>query len=417
MKTRARGPRLDWPSRRSADGIRAGVYSDEAILAEAYGAAHAEVPDTPRGWANRLIQGDNLGVMAGLRAEFAGSVDLVYIDPPFASGVDYEHRAAGVTAFSDTWEGGLSDYLDMLWERLVLIHDLLAPNGSLFVHVGWHANAHVRLLLDELFGPDRLVDEIVWHYQTSSGASNGGLIKNHATIFHYAKGADWTFNQLRDPWPAATLRKWQKDDQGRVYRVQNRFSKRYYIHPEGKRIDDVWAYTLASRSYERTHYPTQKPLALLERIVQMSSRPGDLVADFFCGSGTTLVAAESSGRRWIGSDLSPLAVQTARRRILALGDRRPFEVWSNVEDIGRMDVQLSGNLFAQLDPATASHLVEWGVDWAYDGIFRPSFTAYRTRRSTDFALKSDHTLPGSGLVEVRAYDAAGRTYAWSGSRP
>jgi len=270
-------------------------------------------------WSNRLYQGDNLDVLAALLPELGGQVDLVYIDPPYASGVDYG-------AFDDTWHGGIPDYLAMLRPRLALIRDLLAPTGSLFVHVGWHVNAHVRLLLDDLFGPDRLIDEIIWHYQTSSGAPARALIKNHATIFHYARSDAWVFNQIREPWPERTLRKWQRDADGRIYRVQNRFGKRYYIDPAGKRIDDVWEFTLASRSHERTRYPTQKPEALLDRLIRMSSHEGDLVADFFCGSGTTLAAAQKAGRRWIGCDVGDLAIETTARRIDALGADPAFEV-------------------------------------------------------------------------------------------
>ncbi len=301
------------------------------------GRVAAGPPDSPDShnsnplWPNRLYQGDNLAILRELRGSLAGKIDLVYIDPPFASGVDYasspnEGAPVSRDAYRDKWIGGLAGYLDMLWPRLVLVRELLAPTGSLFVHVGWQVNAHVRLMLDEVFGPDRLADEIVWHYQTSSGAPSAALIKNHGTIFHYVKGSTWTFNQLREPWPEATLRKWQRDEDGRVYRVQNRFGKRYYIDPEGKRIDDVWEFTLASRSYERTLYPTQKPEALLDRIIRMASNPGDLVADFFCGSGTTLAAAQKLGRRWIGCDLGDLAIQTTRRRLLAIPGDVAFEL-------------------------------------------------------------------------------------------
>jgi len=293
------------------------------------------------GWRNKLIWGDNLLVMNSLMDRFGGKIDLIYIDPPFATGADFsfsaeigdsgdelfkEQSVIEEKAYSDTWGGGLSSYLAMMFPRLKCIRHLLSPTGSVFVHVGWQANSHLRLLLDELFGGNALADEIIWHYQTSSGAPTSSLIKNHATILRYANGPSATFNQLREPWPEDTLKKWQKDDDGRIYRVQNKFGKRFYIDPAGRLIDDIWKETLASRSHERVNYPTQKPLALLKKAIELCSKPGDLVADFFVGSGTTLVAAETLGRRWIGCDLGRYAVHTSRKRLLDVQDCKPFEV-------------------------------------------------------------------------------------------
>lgn len=415
--------------------------------------------------ANRLFHGDNLAVSRWLgEAGAAGSIDLVYIDPPYASGVDYasspnEGALISREAYRDTWEGGVAGYLAMLRPRLEAIHRLLAPTGSLFVHVGWQVNAHVRLMLDEIFGADRFVDEIIWHYQTSSGAPAASLIKNHATIYHYARGATWTFNQLREPWPDSTLRKWQRDEEGRIYRVQNRFGKRYYIDPAGKRIDDVWKFTLGSRSHERTLYPTQKPEALLDRIIRMASHPGDLVADFFCGSGTTLAAAEKAGRRWIGCDLGDLAIQTTRRRLLAIPGRAGFEILAlrrepgsatgrsdggdpeagfdlrariETDPGGRQVVVLEGLTYRRpdllperfreraADPggAWADFLDEWAVDWNYDGrVLQPAWSSFRTRKDRTLALRSEPFAGPTGKVRVRAVDIFGRQAAWESQVP
>ncbi len=368
---------------------------------------------------NRLYQGDNLAIMEALAPEFAGRVDLVYIDPPYASGVDYvsspnEGAAMSREAYRDTWAGGVAEYLAMLRPRLAAIRDLLAPTGSVFVHVGWQVNAHVRLLLDDLFGADRLVDEIVWRYQTSGGAPGAALIKNHATIFHYASSDRWTFNQLREPWPERTLRKWQRDADGRIYRVQNRYGKRYYIDPAGKRIDDVWEFTLASRSHERTAYPTQKPEALLDRIIRMASDPGNLVADFFCGSGTTLAAAEKAGRRWIGCDAGELAIQTTRRRLLGLPCRTPFELHT----APRLGLSLQAEIARQdgghVLHVTAASLDEWAVDWDFDGdVFRPHFWAFKTRRERELATCSPLHEGRVGEIRVRAVDVSGQEAVWS----
>ena len=194
----------------------------------------------PRGWCNRLYRGDNLALLRRWARAGLPPLDLIYVDPPYLTGVAYlasrnEGSRHAREAYSDVWEGGVLEYLADLQPRLEAIYEVLAPTGSLFVHVGWQVNAHVRLLLDRIFGPDKLVDEIIWHYQTSSGAPGAALIKNHATIFHYAKGDRWVFNQLREPWPERTLRKWQRDEDGRIYRVQNKFGKRYYIDPEDRK--------------------------------------------------------------------------------------------------------------------------------------------------------------------------------------
>lgn len=445
------GPRLQWAGRESTS-----PEPRPATLTR----IEQQGPDPAAG--NLLIAGDNLGVMAALRAEFEGKVDLIYLDPPFATGLDWTlkspvGRHKGVTdgpsilqrAYSDCWPGGLDGYLDMLWPRLEAAYRLLAPTGSLFVHVGWQTNSHVRLMLDELFGPGHLTDEIVWHYRTSGGAPAATLIKNHATIYRYAKGATWTFEPPRESWPPSTLRKWQRDDQGRVYRLQNKMARRYYVDPRGKRADDVWEATLASRSHERTGYPTQKPEALLERIVEMACRPGDLVADFFCGSGTTAAVADRLGRRWIACDSGALAVQTARRRLARAGAsfalaeaEGPARGWS-VGLAGSL-AEIEARLVRCADPGawkleleafhvpdrhawpdevqaacTAWHdpLEEWEVDWSHDGeVFRPTFASRRVRQDRTLALSTPPTRiePGRHVVLVRALDFRGIASFWRG---
>ena len=235
------------------------------------------------------------------------------------------------------------------------------------------------------------------------------------------------------------MRKWQRDEEGRVYRQQTRFGKRYYVHPDGKRIDDVWDITLASRSHERLLYPTQKPEALLERVIALASQPGDLVADFFAGSGTTLAVADRLGRRWIGCDDSPAAIGTIRSRLLgqaaafdlleAPGARRGWSLGESdespclearVERTGtQWVVQLCDLTGSQGWPAAVQDwhdaLEEWAVDWDYDGaVFRPAFSAQRRRGDRRLALVSAPvSLPApSRRVHVRAIDCFGRSCHW-----
>jgi len=311
------------------------------------------------GWTNKLIWGDNKLILSSLKngplrkeIEAQGGLKLIYIDPPFDVGADFsmdikigegddeesftkKPSVIEEIAYRDTWGKGADSFIAMIYERLKLMHDLLAEDGSIYVHCDYRLSGHMRLVLDEVFGKENLINDVIWHYQTSSGTVKGKFIKNHDTIYFYAKDREkHIFNLVKEPWPEATLKKWQKDEQGRIYRVQNKFDKRYYIDPSGKNIDDVWDITLSSRTHERIDYPTQKPEELITRIINASSNEGDLVADFFCGSGTTLAVAEKLGRKWIGSDLGKFGIHTSRKRLIGVQrelkkegkDFRAFEI-------------------------------------------------------------------------------------------
>jgi len=196
---------------------------------------------------------------------------------------------------------------------------LLSDDGSVYVHLDSKKGHYAKVLLDEIFGENNLVNEIIWHYQTSSGAVQKKFIKNHENIFFYAKNKnEYKFNLIRSPWSEKTLKKWQRDEKGRIYRVQNKYGKKYYIDPAGKLVDDVWDITLSSRTYERIGYPTQKPEELLERIIRASSDDGDIVLDAFAGSGTTSAVAEKLRRRWIAIDCGKLSIYTIQKRMLNL---------------------------------------------------------------------------------------------------
>lgn len=248
------------------------------------------------------------------------SVDLIYLDPPFFSNKTYEviwGDEAEVRSFEDRWEGGIHHYLSWMKPRLVELRRVLKDTGTLYLHCDPHASHHLRVLLDDVFGANRFLNEIIWHYRTSGGAPKKTLIRNHDTIYRYSKGPakNVTWNAPREPWPKSTLRKWQTDEDGRIYRYQKLTGKRYYVHPDGKLMDDVWEITLSSRSRERLGWPTQKPEALLRRIIESSSNEGDVVLDPFCGCGTTVAVAEQTGRRWIGIDISPTAMKVMERRL------------------------------------------------------------------------------------------------------
>ena len=264
-----------------------------------------------------LYCNDNVERLAALPSE---SVDLIYLDPPFFSNRHYEviwGDEAEVRSFEDRWEGGIQHYIAWMKPRVADLHRVLKKTGTIYLHCDSHASHHLRVLLDDVFGPRRFLNEIIWHHPTAGGAPKKTLIRNHDTIFRYAKGAakDVTWIAPREPWPESTLRKWQRDEDGRIYRTQNKFGKRYYIDPRGKLMDDVWNIMLPSRSGERLGWPTQKPEALLERVIEASSNPEDVVLDPFCGCGTTVAVAERLGRRWIGIDISPTAITVMQRRL------------------------------------------------------------------------------------------------------
>lgn len=280
---------------------------------------------------NQLIWGDNKLVIASLLSEFRGSIDLIYIDPPFDVGADFtmqvplggEKEEVGkdqsileMVAYRDMWGRGTDSYIHMLFERLSLMRDLLSDRGNLYVHCDWRVNALLRAVLDEVMGQASFINELVWTYGLGAAAGKRTFHRKHDTIFLYGKTSNYTFNMQRgDVTPAMAAKYCHEDEQGRYMMAAGR---KYYLQG-GKPLNSVWSIpTMAATSSERLGYATQKPEALLEPIIQASSNEGDLVADFFCGSGTTLAVAEKLGRRWIGCDLGRFAIHTARKRLIGV---------------------------------------------------------------------------------------------------
>ena len=291
------------------------------------------------GWRNKLIWGDNLLVMGSLLEKFAGKVDLIYIDPPFATGADFSFTAEvgdegeGVLrrqsvveekAYRDTWGRGLASFASMISERLALMRDLLKDTG--YVHCDYRVNWLVHCVLDDLFGPENFLNHISWYYRRWNIAGKM-YAANHDDLFLYAKRKGrHTFNQLYIPKSvksSAQGKSWKSvfDDDG---------VRRSILTDEptkGVPMPDVWEISMINPvGKERVGYPTQKPEALLERAALASSNEDDLICDFFCGSGTTLAVAEKLGRRWIGCDLGRWGVHTTRKRLLGIENCKPFEV-------------------------------------------------------------------------------------------
>lgn len=285
-------------------------------------------------WYNRLIQGERVEVLTTLATEFAGCIDLAYIDPPFMTGRDF--MSGSTLAYSDKWRGELDAYVPWLAQTLRLLHHLLAEDGSLYVHLDWRVAHYARILLDEIFGPNLdgqsagFQNEIIWHYQ-SGGRATRRYARKHDSILFYSKSAEYCFHGERIGEKRGTgkrnhMRKYL-DEHGQV-NWSIKAHGRVYTYSEESRMTpaDVWSDIshLHQRDPERNGYATQKPAALLERILLASSEPGDLVLDCFCGSGVTPVVAEQLGRRWLASDQGDLAIAATRARLLALPDRTVF---------------------------------------------------------------------------------------------
>ena len=289
-------------------------------------------------WRNRLIWGDKKYVLPSLLAEFAGKVDLIYIDPPFATGQDFSFQAtvgdesftkeASIIeqkAYRDTWGTGLDGYLKWLCEAGIVLHELLSELGSLYLHCDPTAGHYIKLVLDEIFGINCFRSEVVWGYRTQ-GVSKRWWPHKHDTVFLYTKSGNWTFHpQMERQFYQKAFRHTQVDSKGR-----------HYVDTY---LRDVWDHDntrpTISQSLERTGYTTQKPEALLERIIRASSNEGDLVLDCFCGSGTTSAVAEKLNRRWIACDLGRFAIHTTRKRLLAIDNVRPFVV----QNLGKYERQ------------------------------------------------------------------------------
>ena len=317
-----------------------------------------------KGWTNKLIWGDNKLILSSLKngalreeIEKQGGLKLIYIDPPFDVGADFSMKieigedeltkkpnVLEELAYRDTWGRGTDSFIAMIYERLILMRDLLADDGSIYVHCDYRVSGHMRLILDEVFGKDNFINEIIWDKGFRGTESKRNFQKSHETIFYYVKSDNYIWNQQGQPYKDDSLGRYNKvDDDGRRYALIKRYKTdgtvyygKTYPKEQGKSVNDVIGHvsTMASTDKERLDYPTQKPEDLISILIKSSSNEGDLVADFFAGSGTTLAVAEKLGRKWIGSDLGKFSIHTTRKRMIGVQrelknngkDFRAFEI-------------------------------------------------------------------------------------------
>ncbi len=311
---------------------------------------------------NRLIWGDNKLVMASLLREFRGSIDLIYIDPPFDVGADFtmdvpigdgketvekDQSTLEMVAYRDMWGKGTDSYLHMMYERLTLMKELLSERGSIFIHCDWHVNFFLRQIMIEVFSPATFKNEIIWYYYNKMQGNVNRYASNHDVIIWHSKTNNYFYEPIREN-RGETVRQikrvWNKET-GKLVNAKDENGHVIYIETNERTVDDVWRLPMLQPAdlSQNVGYSTQKPEALLERIIKASSNEGDLVADFFCGSGTTGAVAERLGRRWIMADLGRFAIHTSRKRMIEVqrtlhGEGQSYRAF-DVYNLGRYERQ------------------------------------------------------------------------------
>jgi adenine-specific DNA-methyltransferase len=427
-----------------------------------------------KGWTNKLIWGDNKFVLSSLRSgplreeiEANGGIKLIYIDPPFDVGADFtmqieigeesvekQPNVLEEIAYRDTWGQGNDSFACMIYERIRLMHSLLANNGSIFIHCDYRVSSLMRQILDEIFGSDNFRNEIIWKRSTSTGNVTNRCGTLHDTIFYYSKSSDYIFNMQYHAYEEKYLNRAKKDESGRLYipiptgnpslrpnlvyeykgykppsngfkwtktkmmelDSQNRLIfpedkngriqyKQYLDEMEGIKLQDLWTdiYAVNPVAKERADYPTQKPEALLERIIKMATNEGDIVCDFFVGSGTTSAVAEKNGRKWICSDLGKFSIHTARKRLIGVQrelknqvkDFRAFEILN----LGKYERQFFVSGLDELDSKSSSQ-IERNKELAFNNLILNAYKAESVSGFRTFRGKKQNRIVAIGPVNL-----------------
>jgi len=453
------------------DEPRAEKPADRALQAGLFDSRGRQL----KGWTNKLIWGDNKLILSSLKngplceeIEKQGGLKLIYIDPPFDVGADFsmDIEVGGDTftkkpnileeiAYRDTWGKGADSFIAMIYERLILMRDLLAEDGSVFVHCDWRVNSLIRLAMDEVFGGDHFVNELVWKRRTGYMGTYNKFGATTDTLLWFAKSHDYIFTEQTIPNDPEYLERFKyKDDKGRLYRLDNltspnprpnlkyvykgfqppdngwavsrekmeqmdlegrldfpknpsgRIQRRRFVDElKGQPVQNLWddVFPVNPMATEGIGYPTQKPESLLERIIKTSSNERDLVADFFCGSGTTAAVAEKLGRKWIVSDLGKFAIHTTRKRMIGVQrelkaegkDYRAFEILN----LGKYERQHFIGVNPNLREAEQQKQLEQKEAAFVDLILR-AYRAERTEGFVTFCGKKAGRLVAVGPVNL-----------------
>lgn len=411
----------------------------ETVMKQQFGLFDSQSGRQLKGWSNKLVWGDNKFVLSSLRSgplrdeiEKQGGIKLIYIDPPFDVGADFsidveigdesfekQPSVLEELAYRDTWGKGADSFLSMIYERLTLMKDLLAEDGAIYVHCDWRMEAYIRLILEEVFGKENFMNTIVWMRDSAAkgakktskqwsreGDSIIAFKKSSDHIYKTVYKEELTDTQLReymyeDPdgrkFKKVTLGDYSQKSidefkkQNLIYTTSSgREYKKYYLDEAAFAIGSIWTdiVNLSKGQHEQLGYPTQKPEALLKRIIQASTNPGDLVADFFCGSGTTAAVAEKMGRKWITSDLGKYAVHTTRKRLIAVQrelkqasqDWRAFEILN----LGKYERGLLIAKHTGLESDNIINEVQKQKDFAFEQLILQAYSAERIENSNVF---------------------------------
>ncbi|MBQ2513730.1 MAG: site-specific DNA-methyltransferase, partial [Bacteroidales bacterium] len=425
-------PRIAAEGRREAQqvldrlggGVQIGLQTNELVLpardTSGLWRGQTRTISLPQEWYNRLIYGDNMLAMQALLKgdpdnglpSLRGKVDLIYIDPPFDSKADYRTKITlpggdlvqkptviEQFGYSDLWQNGTVSYLEYMYPRLVLMRELLSDHGSIYVHIDWHVGHYLKILMDDIFGKGNFINEIVWHYPSMS-RTDSNFPRKHDIIFYYAKNIEqYTFNSMseyvREKYAETTIARSQ-------YAAGFNNDMADYLKSDTKLSDDVWTIGHVKSKNEIVNYATQKPEKLLQRIIAASSNEGDLVCDFFGGSGTTAAVAERLGRRWITTDIGKPAALVMRKRLIdqeakpflyqAVGDyQKQAFAGSGIKRVGDLS-QIVLGLYGAL-PFSAEQLADRNF-------------GYMKESRTLVMVDSPNKLTGPATVK-RAYEAKG----------
>jgi len=386
---------INWFGKKAPDTIQ---YYPAQLVEKTQGSDEIAEPSFEKldnNWHNLIFHGDNKECLSNLLTNgFRGKVDLIYIDPPFDSGADYVRKVElrGIKTklegeeqslyeqvqYNDIWKN--DSYLQFMYERLILLRELLSDEGSIYLHCDWHKSHHLRFLLDEVFGEENFVNEVVWDKGFRGTESKNCYQNTHDTVFFYSKNNNYIWNQIYEEYSDQKMGRYNKIDEetntkyALVKRVRTNgevyYGKTYY-NPDGKKIEDViFEPILASTDIERTDYPTQKPEALLERIIKASSNEGSIVLDCFMGSGTTQAVAQKLGRKWIGIDCNKGSIQTAIKRLEKITNKDKIDLLNQEKTSSKiLHYKVNNYDFREINDSTDIIVKKYGLEKSNDDYF------------------------------------------------